>query len=211
LKQSTCRTGLTVPQKDNDNFKVTLPPNDPWHGEMTLPKTKPDDELDKTDQTCPGYKNVNTAWWDASQIYGSNEEKTQELRNKLPDGKLELTERGTVAFLPRDKDGNVQTGFNNNWWIGMELLHTLFAKEHNAICDALKKDYPNMNGDEIFDKARLINSALMAKVSNCRRGLSNIVLTSIRFTPLNGPRPFSPTRHYRLAWPLTGGELLARS
>jgi hypothetical protein len=26
-----------------------------------------------------------------------------------------------------------------NWWAGVGLLHTLFAREHNAVCDALKK------------------------------------------------------------------------
>jgi hypothetical protein len=28
----------------------------------------------------------------------------------------------------------------------MEMLHTLFALEHNAICDALKAAYPDMTG-----------------------------------------------------------------
>jgi len=46
----------------------------------------------------------------------------------------------------------------------MELLHTLFALEHNSICDLLKKSYPSWTGDQIFDKARLINCALMAKI-----------------------------------------------
>nr|pir related to feebly protein [imported] - Neurospora crassa [Neurospora crassa] len=46
----------------------------------------------------------------------------------------------------------------------MEILHTLFALEHNAICDALRKEYPDWSGDQIFDKARLVNCALMAKI-----------------------------------------------
>ena len=46
----------------------------------------------------------------------------------------------------------------------MELLHTLFALEHNAICDMLRGFYPAWKGDQIFDKARLINCALMAKI-----------------------------------------------
>ncbi len=113
---------------------------------MTLPKTKPDAILDPSDVQCPGYKNTNTAWWDSSQIYGSSEATTQTLRTKDPDGKLTLTEKGTEAFLPRDDSGNPLTGFNTNWWIGLELLHTLFALEHNAICDALRKAYPSWTG-----------------------------------------------------------------
>jgi hypothetical protein len=105
---------------------------------MELPKTKPDDTLHPSDITCPGYKNTNTAWWDSSQIYGSSEAATQALRSQCDDGKLRLTKEGREQFLPRDDKGNVLTGFNDNWWIGMEMLHTLFALEHNSICDMLR-------------------------------------------------------------------------
>jgi hypothetical protein len=113
---------------------------------MVLLHTKPDETLDPSDIKCPGYKNTNTAWWDASQIYGSSEAVTQSLRTTHRDGKLLLTERFREAFLPRDSAGNPKTGFNNNWWIGMEILHTLFAMEHNAICDMLRDAYPGWNG-----------------------------------------------------------------
>jgi hypothetical protein len=85
--------------------------------------------------------------WDGSQIYGSSEAKTQELRDQHEDGKLLLETRGAVeSFLPRDSQGNSKTGFSDNWWIGMELLHTLFALEHNAICDKIRGAHPDWNG-----------------------------------------------------------------
>jgi hypothetical protein len=113
---------------------------------MELPKTKPDDTLHPSDLKCPGYKNTNTGWWDNSQIYGSSEAVTKSLRDKHPDGKLELTKKGRESFLPRDASGNVLTGFNNNWWIGMEMLHTLFALEHNSICDMLREKHSDWTG-----------------------------------------------------------------
>ena len=113
---------------------------------MTLPRTKPDEVLDPSDIRCPGYKNTSTAWWDSSQIYGSSEAVTQSLRTTHPDGKLLLTNKGREAFLPRDSVGNPKTGFNDNWWIGLEMLHTLFAMEHNAICDMLRNAYPHLTG-----------------------------------------------------------------
>lgn len=44
------------------------------------------------------------------------------------------------------------------------MLHALFALEHNAICDLLRRTNPRWSGDRIFDQARLINCALMAKI-----------------------------------------------
>ena len=43
-------------------------------------------------------------------------------------------------------------------------MHTLFAREHNEICNALTKEYPTWDDQQLFDKARLINAALMAKI-----------------------------------------------
>src|SRR5262249_35861736 len=78
-------------------------------------------------------------------------------------GKLTV---GSDGYLPLDPDlpGIDLTGFNNNWWVGLSVLHTLFAKEHNAICDALERKYPLLSDDQLFEKARLINSALMGKI-----------------------------------------------
>jgi len=112
---------------------------------MKLPKSKADHD-DPDYVNCPGYKNVNTGWWDGSQIYGSSEAATAALRGQHPDGKLILTEEAGGIFLPRDPDGNVLTGFSNNWWIGIEMLHTLFALEHNTLCDMFRKSYPDWSG-----------------------------------------------------------------
>ena len=131
---------------------------------MQLPKTEPDKILSNTDRISPGYKNVNTAWWDSSQIYGSDEPTTMKLRAAHTDGKLALRRDGREQFLERDANNLPLTGFNNNWWIGMEMLHTLFALEHNSICDMIRRNYPDWTGDQIFDKARLANTSLMAKI-----------------------------------------------
>jgi hypothetical protein len=137
--------------------------------EMTIPKTKADpNQLSQLDAKYPAYRNVNPQWWDGSQVYGETEEETRLLRSKDPNdevcpyGHLYLGEDG---FLPRDPvSGAIVSGFTDNWWLGLEILHTLFAKEHNAICDELKAKENGLSGDEIFEKARLINCALMAKI-----------------------------------------------
>jgi hypothetical protein len=101
-----------------------------------------------------------THWWDGSQIYGSNQERVDYLRSHK-DGKLRLNEDGT---LPVDQKGLEETGFNRNWWVGLTMLHTLFAREHNTICDHLKETYPDWDDNRLFNVARLINAAVMAKI-----------------------------------------------
>ncbi|KAK3358021.1 heme peroxidase [Lasiosphaeria hispida] len=153
-------------EQSDEKFDIPLPPDGhPWpHGRMQLRRTKEDAVRDPSDIKCPGYLNTNTSWWDGSQIYGSDEASTQSFRSENPDGKLTLDENGREAFLPLGINGTPLTGLNNNWWMGLELLHTLFAREHNTICERLREAYPEMTGDQIFDKARLVNSAIMAKI-----------------------------------------------
>jgi hypothetical protein len=152
--------------RSEKTWDVPLPEGDNWSDgdSMKIHKTLADEPQSKQDLETPAYKNENTHWWDGSQIYGSSEEATRELRSKSQDGKLEVDLEGGATFLPRGADGIPKTGFNENWWLGLELLHTLFALEHNSICSQLKVTHPTWTSDQLFDTARLINCALMAKI-----------------------------------------------
>jgi hypothetical protein len=44
------------------------------------------------------------------------------------------------------------------------MMHTLFTLEHNAICDRLHAEYPRWNDEQLFERARLVNAALLAKI-----------------------------------------------
>ena len=107
------------------------------------------------------YQNYVTHWWDASQIYGSDPATNKKLRS-FEGGKLKL---GRDGLLPVDKKTGIEiTGFTRNWWMGLSLLHNVFTKEHNAICDMLKEKYKDWTDQGLYNTARLINSALMAKI-----------------------------------------------
>ncbi|PFH61404.1 hypothetical protein XA68_17456 [Ophiocordyceps unilateralis] len=150
-------------EKSKDSYDIPLPKGDTWPGgRMDLLKTKPDDILDPSDEQTPGYKNINTAWWDASQIYGSDEKTTRALRGLHEDGKLaQVPGSEPISY---DAAGVPRTGFVDNWWFGLHMLHSLWVLEHNAICDRLREAYPRWEGTRIFDVARLVNCALMAKI-----------------------------------------------
>jgi hypothetical protein len=154
-------------------FKIKLRPDDPLveangSDTMEIPGTAQDPNPDPDTTRPPTYINTVSHWWDASAIYGSQRETTDSLRranptdtDPLPDGKLFLqNERLPVNPATR----RVRTGHLDNWWLGLALMHTLFAREHNAVCDRLRWEYPDWSGDQIFEKARLIVSALTAKI-----------------------------------------------
>ncbi len=124
-------------------------------------KTQPDPTRDEPNEITPTtFINEVTHWWDGSQIYGSDQATVDALRSHV-DGKIRLTEQNT---LPLDHSGVEQTGFKRDWWVGLAMLHTLFAREHNAICDMLKAHNPDWDDNRLFNVARLINAAVMAKI-----------------------------------------------
>jgi hypothetical protein len=149
--------------REEDSFiELTLADEDEWFEKpMRIPQTKKDPTRVEADGELPAtYINSQTHWWDASSIYGITPERRREIRTGV-DGKLVLKD----GQLPLDPaTGVALTGFSENWWVGLGLLHTLFTLEHNAICDRLKRDYPAMTDDELFGTAQLINSALLAKI-----------------------------------------------
>jgi tetratricopeptide (TPR) repeat protein len=107
------------------------------------------------------FLNEVTHWWDGSQIYGSDQDTQDRLRSN-DSGKMHLDADGT---LPINRVTRVEdAGFLRNWWVGLSMLHTLFVREHNAICDMLHEAYPQWNDDCLFNVARLVNAALMAKI-----------------------------------------------
>jgi hypothetical protein len=116
------------------------------------------------DQTkVPAHENEVTHWWDCSQIYGNDQTKSDQLREG-PEGARAATLRLDHGLLPVAGDERPITGNNQNWWIGLEVMHTLFAREHNAICAALRADHGSWSEQRLYEVARLINVAVMAKI-----------------------------------------------
>ena len=144
-----------------DPWRIDLAPDDPWpHRPMTILRTRRDPSS-PPGANPPTFINIASQWWDASQLYGSDE-KTQASVRAHVEGKLKVEPNGLLPIDP--KLGVEVTGVNGNWWLGLDLMHTLFTLEHNAICDQLLREYPNSSDQEVFDRARLIVAALIAKI-----------------------------------------------
>ena len=128
---------------------------------MYVPKTAADPSRTPAEAAMgPTYPNEVTHWWDGSQLYGSNAATANRLRT-FQGGRLAV---GADGLLPKATDGFDDTGFRNNWWVGLGLMHNLFAQEHNAIAAMLQSKYPAMTDQELFDKARMITAAVMVKI-----------------------------------------------
>ena len=141
---------------------IPLDEGDGWpERTMRVPKTPADPPKVSGSQRPPAYINENTHWWDGSHVYGSSPSAQASLRAGR-DGKVLVSPSGRLGVDP--VTGLEITGFTENGWVGLSLLHGLFALEHNAICDELRKHNPLWDDQRLFQQARLINAALLAKI-----------------------------------------------
>ena len=148
----------------DDPWQVPLAQGDDWHeNPMRILKTMPDPTRTGADEGKPlTYINTETHWWDASQLYGSNADYRAQARTGV-DGKIHIGKDHLVHPLP-EALVQLQNAALAGWWVGLEIFYTLFSLEHNAICDRLKQEYPEWSDDELFEHARLVNAALLAKI-----------------------------------------------
>ncbi|MFE5581742.1 peroxidase family protein [Kitasatospora sp. NPDC056531] len=143
-----------------DPWTIELVDDDPWPTRpMLVPRTIPDRTRPAGDGRPPTYINENTHWWDASQIYGDSLEEQRGLRTG-EGGKLRVPGNGAMTTDDQGQDPAKTPGF----WLGLAMMHRLFILEHNAICDQLYEDYPQWTDEQLFQRARLINAALIAKI-----------------------------------------------
>ncbi|MBT2543133.1 heme peroxidase [Streptomyces sp. ISL-44] len=144
-------------------WEVPLMDDDPWpERPMRIMRTPDDPTRDpRSPAGTPDTRvNVSSHWWDASQIYGTSEAEQLQVRTGKM-GKLHLFDDEPTP-LPSDpsRDPSRVPGF----WLGLVMMQNLFAQEHNAICDHLHAAYPSWDDEELFQRARLVNAALLAKI-----------------------------------------------
>lgn len=124
-----------------------------------------------------------TAFIDASNVYGSDDFESNQLRETLFDegkmregmptaaGKhlLPFNIRGQVDcqadpqqdFVPCFKAGDHRSNEN----LGLLSMHTLWVREHNRLADGLRTLNPHWSGDRIFHEARKIVGGCMQAIT----------------------------------------------
>ena len=138
--------------------------------------------------------NMITSFIDASNVYGSDPTRAYALRTDDGTGNLRTSAGG--QFLPFNTDGLPNAGgldrslflagdIRANEQIGLTAVHTLFVREHNRLCDEIRKIDPLLSGEQVYQQARKIVGAQMQ------------VITYKEFLPiLLGPDAIPPYRGY---------------
>ena len=202
---------------------IPVADGDTWHERpMRIPKTPADAPKVPNSDRPPAYINENSHWWDGSQAYGSSPSQQASLRAGR-EGKVLVSPSGRLGIDP--VTGREITGFTENGWVGLSLLHALFALEHNAICDELKKHNPLWDDERLFQQARLVNAALLAKIHTVewssailprdvlstglrtqwhgRFGKVQNIIPSVADNDVFSGIPGSPTDHHKVPYSLT--------
>jgi hypothetical protein len=150
-----------------DEIRIPLDPGDRWAAatpadEMLVRRTKPS-AAPTAPPGLPVFDNTETHWWDGSQLYGS----APELQARLREGRGGRLRMIDGDLLPLDEKAGVDlTGVSGNWWLGLGLMHTLFAREHNLVAAKLAEAHPEWadHDERLFVTARRITAAVMAKI-----------------------------------------------
>jgi Animal haem peroxidase len=192
--QFMVRDWLSHGRSETENpWEVPVDDGDDWHEKpMRIFRTRRDPTRSPAEMGLPPtYLNTETHWWDGSQIYGSTKEFQSRVRTGQ-DGKLHV---GPDDLVVIDNEALVQQASLAGWWVGLSLMFTLFTLEHNAICDRLRSAYPSWSDDDLFEHARLINAALLAKIH------------TVEWTPAIIAHPTTQAALYANWWGIAGERI----
>lgn len=119
------------------------------------------------------YNNI-TSFIDASNVYGSEEARTNELRANDGTGMLKTSPGNLLPFntagFPNAPTADDPTMFLGgdvrvNEQAGLTCMHTLFMREHNYWAQQMAVQFPDADGDELFERARAIVIAEMQAIT----------------------------------------------
>lgn len=181
-------------------FNIKVPAGDPWFDPANTGTKEIELSRSTSEPDSAGIAqqiNSITSFIDASNVYGSTEERANALRMLDGSGKLKTSESSTGPLLPFNLQGLENAGgpspalflagdVRANEQAGLMSMHTLFVREHNYWAEKIASDDPLLSGDHIYEMARVIVGAEMQ------------VITYREFLPLLlGKRAIPPYKGYK--------------
>src|SRR5262249_3762658 len=127
---------------------------------------------------------------DGSSIYGNDLEQQRFLREG-EGGRLRLVDG--LPPIPDDPESDPTRvpGF----WLGLGMMQALFTLEHNAVAARLAEAHPDFDDETLFQKARLVTCALIAKIH------------TVEWTPAVTAHPTAVKALHTNWWGLAGQKL----
>ncbi|MGJ8643479.1 MAG: peroxidase family protein [Luteolibacter sp.] len=159
-------------------FDIEVPFGDEWFdpfftGDATIPLNRSfyEYEDDVREQV-----NEITSFIDASQVYGSDEERANNLRKLDGSGELLTTDSEHGDLLPYNEVGEENAPSTDSSWFlagdiraneqaALTAMHTLFVREHNYLAAKFLERHPDASGDDAYEHARMIVGAEMQHIT----------------------------------------------
>ena len=139
---------------------IVVPSGDPvLRGSISMTRSVIDPLTGVAGKPATTINNV-TGWIDGSMVYGSDATTAASLRDA--NGYL-LTSAGNN--LPIVNGAFVAGDFRVSENPNLTALQTLFLREHNRQVDKLKLAHPDWSGNQLYDQARAIVSAEIARIT----------------------------------------------
>ncbi|SMF43697.1 peroxidase family protein [Pseudobacteriovorax antillogorgiicola] len=134
-----------------------------------------------------------TAFIDGSQVYGSDSERAELLRDQNDSARLAVSANDLLPIIDgieNDDGGSGRPGFyaagdvRANEHIGLSAMHNIFVREHNNVVEVIRGFHPQLADDDVYEFARLIVGGIVQKI------------TYDEFLPLLLGRPLFPYQGY---------------
>lgn len=159
-------------------FDIEVPFGDEWFdpfftGDATIPLNR---SFYEYEDGVREQVNELTAFIDASQVYGSDEERAENLRKLDGSGELLTTDSEHGDLLPYNEVGEENAPSTDSSWFlagdiraneqaALTAMHTLFVREHNYLAAKFLERHPDASGDEAYEHARMIVGAEMQHIT----------------------------------------------
>ncbi len=171
---------LTDGVTPRDDIEIPIPAGDLYFDPdstgvkvLTINRSLFDESTGSSPENPRQQINEITAWIDASNVYGSDLERTNALRTLDGSGKMKTSEG---SLLPFNEFGLANAGgpgdtlfvagdVRANEQIGLTVMHTLFVREHNFHAERIAENNPGFSGEEIFQRARRMVIAQMQVIT----------------------------------------------
>lgn len=167
---------LTPETEPAEAFDIAVPSGDGWFdpegtGERAIHLLRSlYEDVDGVRQQV----NAITAFIDGSNVYGSDRERADALRAFDGEGNLATSDGDLLPFndagLPNAAIGDPASfflagDFRANEQVGLTAMHTLFVREHNFWAERVRRAFPEMDGEGVYQYAKAIVTAELQAIT----------------------------------------------